>query len=724
AQKKQQSLYDGKVLLEKHDPPIVHDSKETLQLAQESCEKMKQMNKEIKPANYTKINHLSGEAAKFVGDFKSLANEADASLAKHKALELEIERLLKAVASQDIMIIASDHKDNTQDTSKNTKFAKQPIGETFPKVGKTNALSKPVTSNSVSTPQVSKGVNNAKAIAPGMFRISPDKISKEAKKVPNIVNASSRTKRITVLQPTVINKKNVNSDLNGLSSTGLDNTKTRKPQPRSNTKNDRVPSASKSSQSKNKEAKDVISKVVCDVCKKCLNSVNHDVCLNNYVNGKKSRGRKHKANVSKNETQQKNQPEIKKRKKSVCPRCKISDSSESKSQSDCSDGDNACCSKHMTGNLKLLINFVWKFMGTVRFGNDHVAAILGFVMNGNPSRVNIKELCGRIRRWRYNLISAESKLKNPMLDHQDKYMMKAQICPRLPNQKFVDPPSEDELILFIKDLGYSGRCEMLDFPEMYLLIMAANVDYVALLLLGSLKFVSKTEDYQKYGALIPDGMINQDIKDSKAFKTCYDVSTGKATLKKARKFKKVVSPSNKLPHVLEEGPTKKSKRVKIPAKKSTSMPNVGVVIRDTLGMFVSKKKPPAKDDIGKRIELLSNAALLEAAQLKKVFKKSRQETRTGVKPRVPDVSKVSSSESESDNESWGDSEDDEEDDDNNEDDGANDNDDSDVTHDSARTDSDDVKNPSFTLKDDEEEEYDKEYVHTPENDESDDDDED
>nr|GFC16583.1 hypothetical protein [Tanacetum cinerariifolium] len=60
AQKKQQSLYDGKVLLEKHDPPVVHDSEETLQLAQESRDKMKQINKEIKPANYTKINHLSG----------------------------------------------------------------------------------------------------------------------------------------------------------------------------------------------------------------------------------------------------------------------------------------------------------------------------------------------------------------------------------------------------------------------------------------------------------------------------------------------------------------------------------------------------------------------------------------------------------------------------------------------------------------------------------------
>nr|GFC15537.1 hypothetical protein [Tanacetum cinerariifolium] len=46
----------------------------------------------------------------------------------------------------------SDQKDNNQDTSKNTKFAKQPNVEILPKIGETNALSKPVTSNSVSTP--------------------------------------------------------------------------------------------------------------------------------------------------------------------------------------------------------------------------------------------------------------------------------------------------------------------------------------------------------------------------------------------------------------------------------------------------------------------------------------------------------------------------------------------------------------------------------------------
>nr|GFA95488.1 retrovirus-related Pol polyprotein from transposon TNT 1-94 [Tanacetum cinerariifolium] len=36
------------------------------------------------------------------------------------------------------------------------------------------------------------------------------------------------------------------------------------------------------------------------------------------------------------------------------------------------------CSKHMTGNLKLLINFVEKFLGTVKFGNDQMAPILGY----------------------------------------------------------------------------------------------------------------------------------------------------------------------------------------------------------------------------------------------------------------------------------------------------------------------------------------------------------
>nr|GFC37486.1 integrase, catalytic region, zinc finger, CCHC-type, peptidase aspartic, catalytic [Tanacetum cinerariifolium] len=36
------------------------------------------------------------------------------------------------------------------------------------------------------------------------------------------------------------------------------------------------------------------------------------------------------------------------------------------------------CSKHMTRNLKLLINFVEKFLGKVKIGNDQIAPILGY----------------------------------------------------------------------------------------------------------------------------------------------------------------------------------------------------------------------------------------------------------------------------------------------------------------------------------------------------------
>ncbi|GJU33775.1 hypothetical protein Tco_1182129 [Tanacetum coccineum] len=35
------------------------------------------------------------------------------------------------------------------------------------------------------------------------------------------------------------------------------------------------------------------------------------------------------------------------------------------------------CSKHMTGQRDKLINFVSKFTGKVRFGNDHFAGIMG-----------------------------------------------------------------------------------------------------------------------------------------------------------------------------------------------------------------------------------------------------------------------------------------------------------------------------------------------------------
>nr|GEY71106.1 hybrid signal transduction histidine kinase M [Tanacetum cinerariifolium] len=69
------------------------------------------------------------------------------------------------------------------------------------------------------------------------------------------------------------------------------------------------------------------------------------------------------------------------------------------------------CSKHMTGNLKLLINFVWKFMGTVRFGNDHVAAILGKFCDSDLEVAFRRNACFVRNLKRVDLLKGDRKSK-------------------------------------------------------------------------------------------------------------------------------------------------------------------------------------------------------------------------------------------------------------------------------------------------------------------------
>ncbi|GKD40445.1 retrovirus-related pol polyprotein from transposon TNT 1-94 [Tanacetum coccineum] len=61
------------------------------------------------------------------------------------------------------------------------------------------------------------------------------------------------------------------------------------------------------------------------------------------------------------------------------------------------------CLRHMTGNLQLLRNFIEKFMGTVRFGNDHFAAITcyGDYVQGNLTICHVYYVKG----LRHNLFS-------------------------------------------------------------------------------------------------------------------------------------------------------------------------------------------------------------------------------------------------------------------------------------------------------------------------------
>ncbi|GKE90993.1 hypothetical protein Tco_1572088, partial [Tanacetum coccineum] len=90
-------------------------------------------------------------------------------------------------------------------------------------------------------------------------------------------------------------------------------------------------------------------------------------------------------------------------------------------------------------------------------------------------------------------------------------------------------------------------------------------------------------------------------------------------------FKKHASPKLTTVPVSPEEPTRKSKRVKRPAKKSNNAPTTGVVIRDTPVMSSSKKKEKVTIEKRKGIELLFEVALTEEVQFEEVRKKSMRD---------------------------------------------------------------------------------------------------
>ncbi|GJU21290.1 hypothetical protein Tco_1154632, partial [Tanacetum coccineum] len=164
-------------------------------------------------------------------------------------------------------------------------------------------------------------------------------------------------------------------------------------------------------------------------------------------------------------------------------------------------------------------------------------------------------------------------------------------------------------------------------------------------------------------------------------------ATGAVSPKVARKFKKA-SPSKKESDLvlIDKEPVTKGKRVKRSVKKSSTKPATGIVIREppVETKFKGKEKEKMNVAHGKGIELLSEVALTEMAQLKEVRKKSLRDFHkthpsgsgtiakkppsvekitptitskgTGDKPGVPDVTEDDSTESGS--ESWSNDKDD------------------------------------------------------------------
>ncbi|GJY57372.1 hypothetical protein Tco_0456487 [Tanacetum coccineum] len=232
------------------------------------------------------------------------------------------------------------------------------------------------------------------------------------------------------------------------------------------------------------------------------------------------------------------------------------------------------------------------------------------------------------------------------------------ICPKLPCQKFEEPPLEEDILSFIRDLGHTGEIKFLSdvnvnhmhqpwrsfaaiinkclsgkttaLESLHLshaqilwgMYHNKQVDYVYLLwedldqailkrnkmfwhyarddfMFTTIRVISKHKDTQEYSAILPQHLTNQAMLESEAFKTYRAYATGEKSPKSKATKKKTNSESS-----LKTKPSQasKGKRIKTSAKGD---------------------KPATTKSKG--LTVLSEVALSEAEQMKLATKRSLKE---------------------------------------------------------------------------------------------------
>ncbi|GJS56073.1 hypothetical protein Tco_0629435 [Tanacetum coccineum] len=148
----------------------------------------------------------------------------------------------------------------------------------------------------------------------------------------------------------------------------------------------------------------------------------------------------------------------------------------------------------------------------------------------------------------------------------------------------------------------------------------------------TINVISRNEDTQLYGTILPVALTNEDIRNSESYKEYYVIASGTIPPKTKGSKKKA-----------DTDTTTKQKPLTIPKKKK-------------------EKKSRKGKQKAKELETISEAILTKAEQLKIITKRSRKETHsshasgsgadegTGVTPGVPDAPDYDSDDEDSDNE--------------------------------------------------------------------------
>nr|GEU93217.1 hypothetical protein [Tanacetum cinerariifolium] len=165
--------------------------------------------------------------------------------------------------------------------------------------------------------------------------------------------------------------------------------------------------------------------------------------------------------------------------------------------------------------------------------------------------------------------------------------------------RFEDPPIEEEIISFIRDLGHTreikedlayqveNKNSKKNSDMCYPRFTKVIIDYFVV--------ISRHQDTQIYGAILPDVLTNQEMLDFKAYKEYYVVASGSVPPKAKTKYKKKI---DKPVISLKSKTTSAFKSTRLKSKAKVTKPDM--------------KKKPAKKTEAKGFAVLSEVTLLKA----------------------------------------------------------------------------------------------------------------
>nr|GEX45188.1 integrase, catalytic region, zinc finger, CCHC-type, peptidase aspartic, catalytic [Tanacetum cinerariifolium] len=227
-------------------------------------------------------------------------------------------------------------------------------------------------------------LKNINVLAPGMYKIHTDHTQARTSKLPQ--DFKKTNKRVSfstgVIPTTSVSRPQLKSNPQG-DRVLLSNSRGKKLEVEEHRRNVKFPKNKTSVTACNDSlnAKTLNVKFVSAMCAKCVMIDKHDVCVLNSIAKPLKKTVASKSNKKPRNLTRKLYERVSKTCswwRSIVSNTPLSSNSFLQLIEIVLFIVDSGCSKHMTGNHKLLINFVEKFLGMVKFGNDQIAPILGY----------------------------------------------------------------------------------------------------------------------------------------------------------------------------------------------------------------------------------------------------------------------------------------------------------------------------------------------------------